>query len=66
VETERSKKFSSADPTWLQLLLVEGSEPRTERLRKAALPIESLADVEEASVEEVVHPRRRHIRQDER
>jgi hypothetical protein len=66
VETERSPSFSKADPTWRQLLMIEGGEPRTERLRKAALSVTALAAEEETQPEAVVHPRRRRIRQDER
>ncbi|HEX2252067.1 MAG TPA: LodA/GoxA family CTQ-dependent oxidase [Thermoanaerobaculia bacterium] len=66
VETERSPQFSAADPTWRQLLMIEEAEPTTERLRKAALPLEELAAEQQRPVETVVHPRRRRIRQDER
>ncbi len=66
VETQRSPSFSDADPTWRQLLMVEGIEPTTERLQKAATPILELAAEREERPSEVVHPRRRHIRRDER
>jgi L-Lysine epsilon oxidase N-terminal/L-lysine epsilon oxidase C-terminal domain len=66
VETDRDRAFSAADPTWQQLMLVEGSEPRTERLRKAAMPIEELAAEREVPVDEVVHPSRRGLRRDSR
>ena len=66
VETERDPAFSAADPTWRQLLLVEGSEPRTDRMRKAAMSITELAAERGVEPDAAVHPRRRHIRQDER
>jgi hypothetical protein len=66
VETERDPAFSAADATWRQLLLVEGSEPRTDRMRKAARSILELAAERGVEPDAVVHPRRRHIRQDER
>jgi hypothetical protein len=66
VETERDPSFSNADPTWRQLLLVEGSEARTDLLRKAATPIQELADERGEEPEDVVHPRRRGLRQDRR
>jgi hypothetical protein len=66
VETQRSPQFSQADPTWLQLLKVEGTEPRTKLLKKAATPILELAAEREEKPSEVVHPRRRHIQRDER
>ncbi len=66
VETHRDRSFSEADPTWRQLLMVEGIEPTTERLQKAATPILELAAEQEARPSEVVHPRRRHIRRDSR
>ncbi len=66
VETERDPAFSAADPTWRQLVLVEGTEPRTERLEKAAMSITELAAERGEEPEAVVHPRRRHIRQDQR
>ncbi|MES1241379.1 MAG: LodA/GoxA family CTQ-dependent oxidase, partial [Acidobacteriota bacterium] len=69
VETGRSRKFSDADPTWRQLLLVEGLEPeeqRTDRLRKAAMPVEVLAEERKQEPEEIVHPLRRDVRRDQR
>lgn len=66
VETQRSSKFSDGDPTWLQLLNVEGIEPRTKLLRKAATPLLELAAEQEEKPSQVVHPRRRHIQRDER
>jgi len=66
VETERAPQFSRADPTWRQLLRVEGLEPRTERLRQAAMTVDEVAAEEERPEAAVVHPRRRRIRQDER
>jgi len=66
VETQRSRSFSDADPTWRQLLMVEGIEPTTELLRKAATPILTLAADRAEKPSEVVHPRRRYIRRDER
>jgi hypothetical protein len=66
VETQRSSKFSDGDPTWLQLLEVEGIAPRTKLLQKAATPILELAAEQEERPSQVIHPRRRHIRRDER
>jgi hypothetical protein len=68
VETGRSRTFSDADPTWRQLLLVEGLEPeeqRTERLKKAAMPVGVLAEERGQEPEEVVHPLRRDVRRDQ-
>ena len=69
VETGRSRKFSDADSTWRQLLLVEGLEPeeqRTDRLRKAAMPVGVLAEERAVEPEEVVHPLRRNVQRDQR
>lgn len=69
VETDRSRKFSDADPSWRQLLMVEGLEPeetRTDLLRKAATPLPALAAERQKEPAEIVHPRRRNIRRDER
>jgi len=66
VETQRSRSFSDADSTWRQLLMVEGIGPTTELLRKAATPILDLAAQRDEKPSEVVHPRRRYIRRDER
>jgi hypothetical protein len=66
VETDRDRSFSDADPTWKQLLMVEGAEPKTELLKQAAKPILELAAEREERPSEVVHPRRRRLRQDER
>jgi hypothetical protein len=66
VESQRDRSFSDADPTWKQLLMVEGTEPRTELLESAATPIEELAAGREERPAEVVHPRRRKLRQDQR
>lgn len=68
VETGLEGSFSNADPTWRQLLLVEGLEPeeqRTERLRKAALPVGVLAEEREEEPSEVVHPLRLQVRRDQ-
>ncbi len=68
VETGRSRKFSDADPTWRQLLLVEGLEPdeqRTERLKRAAMPVQVLAEERDLEPEEVVHPLRLNVRRDQ-
>ena len=66
VETQRSASFSDADPTWRQLLMVEGIQPTTELLQQAATPILKLAVEREESPSEVIHPHRRAIRRDER
>jgi hypothetical protein len=66
VETRRDPSFSRADPTWRQLLMVEGIEPKTDMLRKAATPLLELAAEMEQAPAEVVHPRRRNLRQDQR
>ena len=66
VESQRDRSFSDADPTWKQLLMVEGTEPKTELLESAATPIEELAAGREERPAEVVHPRRRKLRQDQR
>jgi hypothetical protein len=69
VETGRSRTFSDADPTWRQLLLVEGLEPdeqATELLRGAATPALKLAAEREEKPAEVVHPLRRNVRRDQR
>jgi hypothetical protein len=69
VETGRSRAFSDADPTWRQLLLVEGLEPEeqpTDMLRKAALPVGVLAEQREEKPAEVVHPLRRNVQRDQR
>jgi hypothetical protein len=67
VETDRDRSFSDADPTWRQLLMVEGlEEPQGELLRKAARALPDLAAEREVPEEAVVHPRRRDIRQDRR
>lgn len=68
VETGRSRQFSDGDPTWRQLLLVEGLEPdeqRTEMLKKAALPVGVLADERHEEPEEVVHPLRLNVQRDQ-
>jgi hypothetical protein len=68
VETGRSRTFSDADPTWRQLLLVEGLEPeeqRTEMLKEAALPVGVLAEERGEEPAEVVHPLRRNNRRDQ-
>lgn len=66
VETERAPQFSRADPTWRQLLMIEGDEAQSPRLRLAALSVDEVAEKEAVASDEVVHPRRRNIRQDER
>ncbi len=68
VETGRDPSFSDADPTWRQLLMVEGLKPekQTGLLARAATPKLELAAEEEKRPAEVVHPRRRHLRQDQR
>ena len=66
VETQRDPAFSAADPTWRQLLLVEGSEPRTQRMKLAALSVDELETVLDEKPETVIHPRRRNLRQDSR
>ena len=69
VETDRSTQFSDADPSWRQLLMVEGleeEERRTDLLRKAATPLPALAAERHEEPAAVVHPRRRNIRRDER
>jgi hypothetical protein len=66
VETARDPSFSNADPTWRELLIVEGAEPRTPLLRKAATPLLELAAEWEERPAEVVHPLRRGVRQDQR
>jgi hypothetical protein len=55
VETQRSRSFSDADPTWRQLLMVEGIAPRTESLRKAAALVFDLAAERGEAPAEVVH-----------
>jgi hypothetical protein len=67
VETGRDPSFSNADPTWRQLLMVEGlEEPETRLLRAAAAPLADLEVEPEARPEEVIHPHRRDIGQDRR
>lgn len=66
VETERSSSFSDGDPTWRQLLMVEGIEATTEGLRVAATPVLDLAAKRGQRPSDVVHPRRRDIRRDAR
>ena len=66
VETGRSRSFSDADPTWRQLLMVEGIEPTTPLLQQAATPILDLAAERREKPSDVVHPRRRDIRRDAR
>jgi hypothetical protein len=69
VETDRDRSFSDADPTWRQLLIVEGLEPeeqKTKLLTRAATPILELAAEQKERPAEVVHPRRRNLRQDQR
>jgi len=67
VETQRDPSFTAADPTWRQLLLVEGSEPRTERMKLAALSVDELHTVlDEKPETAAIHPRRRNLRQDSR
>jgi hypothetical protein len=68
VETGRSRKFSDADPTWRQLLLVEGLEPEeqpTDRLKKAAMPVQVLAEERDQEPEDVIHPLRRRVQRDQ-
>jgi len=67
VETGRDPSFSNADPTWRQLLMVEGlEEPETRLLRAAAAPLAALEAELETRPEEVVHPHRRDLGQDRR
>jgi hypothetical protein len=67
VETGRDPSFSNADPTWRQLLMVEGlEEPETRLLRAAAAPLAALEAEPETRPEEVVHPHRRDLGQDRR
>ncbi len=69
VETGRDRSFSDADPTWIQLLMVEGLAPderRGEPLLRAARSKAAIAAAEEKPPAEVVHPRRRQLRQDQR
>jgi L-Lysine epsilon oxidase N-terminal/L-lysine epsilon oxidase C-terminal domain len=67
VETGRDPSFSNADPTWRQLLMVEGLElPEAKLLRAAAAPLASLEAEPERRPEEVVHPHRRDLGQDRR
>jgi hypothetical protein len=69
VETGRSRTFSDADPTWRQLLLVEGLEPDEQpagMLRGAATPALKLAAEREEKPAEVVHPLRRNVQRDQR
>jgi hypothetical protein len=66
VETERDPAFSVADPTWRQLLRVEGSKPRTDRMKKAALAVEELQGALGQKPEVAIHPRRRHLQRDDR
>src|SRR5262245_19983557 len=66
VETERSSSFSDGDPTWRQLLMVEGIAPTTEGLRVAAASVLDLAARRGQRPSDVVHPRRRDIRRDAR
>jgi hypothetical protein len=69
VETDRDPSFSDADPTWRQLLIVEGLEPQEQKttlLTRAATPILELAAEQKERPAEVVHPRRRRLRQDQR
>lgn len=67
VETGRDPSFSNADPTWRQLLMVEGLEaPAVKLLRAAAAPLADLAAEEEAKPAELVHPHRRDLGQDRR
>jgi hypothetical protein len=68
VETGLSRSFTDADQTWRQLLLVEGLEPdeqRTEMLRKAAQPVQVLAEERGEDPAEVVHPLRLQVRRDQ-
>jgi hypothetical protein len=67
VETARDPMFSNADPTWRQLLMVEGQEePETRLLRAAAAPLAALEAEPETRPAEVVHPHRRDLGQDRR
>ncbi len=69
VETGRSKTFSDADPTWRQLLLVEGLESEAQprlTLKRAAMPLSDLAEETKKAPAEVVHPLRRNVRRDQR
>ncbi|HXJ80038.1 MAG TPA: LodA/GoxA family CTQ-dependent oxidase [Candidatus Methylomirabilis sp.] len=66
VETQRSASFSDADPTWRQLLMVEGIQPTTGLLQQAATPLLELAAEREVKPSEIVHPHRRAVRRDER
>ncbi len=69
VETDRDRSFSDADPTWRQLLIVENLEPQEQKtalLTRAATPILELAAEQQERPAEVVHPRRRRLRQDQR
>jgi hypothetical protein len=69
VETGRDASFSQADPTWLQLLRVEGIAPKrdeSETLLRAAKTAPKLAAEEGRRPSEVVHPLRRRVRRDQR
>ncbi len=57
VETHRDRSFTEVDPSWHQLLLVEGIEPAAPELAAAAA---------EQPPAEPVHPRRRNLRRDSR
>ncbi len=64
VETQRDPSFTIADPSWRQLLMVEGIEPI--HLPKAAAPGAAEAFEEGAEPAEEKHPRRRNLRRDSR
>jgi hypothetical protein len=67
VETGRDPSFSNADPTWRELLMVEGLEaPAVRHLQAAAAPLAELAAEPELEEEQIVHPHRRDLGQDRR
>jgi hypothetical protein len=67
VETARDPSFSNADPTWRQLLMVEGlEEPEAKLLRAAAAPLAALEAESDKKAAELVHPHRRDLGQDRR
>jgi hypothetical protein len=67
VETGRDPSFSNADPTWRELLMVEGLEaPAVRHLQAAATPLAELAAEPELEEEQIVHPHRRDLGQDRR
>jgi hypothetical protein len=61
VETGRSEQFSNADPTWKQLLMVEGLEGRIllpdAVLRQAAATLEELVEETGKPPQELIDPR---------